>query len=192
MLRECTSTEVLENPTGEFDLTEHDPVNPSSQTPTQALQHDPVAITRNIANTIRSSQLRREEFKEIVTTGNCRERWLDAQQVSYQLAHLTLIRDSPTRWGSSYLIERALYLRQAIEVYISPPVMSTIFKQRLTNNEWAILKDIKNILEVFDESSATVATLSPRRRDVFKPATQCFNLELISEFIVNQELLSSC
>ncbi|KAF8531073.1 hypothetical protein JB92DRAFT_242654 [Gautieria morchelliformis] len=71
MLRECTSTEALENPTGEFDLTEDDPVNPSSQTPTQALQHDPVAITRNIANTIRSSQLHHEEFKEIVTTGNC-------------------------------------------------------------------------------------------------------------------------
>ncbi|KAF8482333.1 hypothetical protein JB92DRAFT_3132373 [Gautieria morchelliformis] len=97
-------TEALENPTGEFDLTEHDPVNPSSQTPTQALQCDPVVITRNIANTIQSSQLRCEEFKEIITTGNCREHWLDAQQVSYQLAHLTLIRDSPTQWGSSYLM----------------------------------------------------------------------------------------
>ncbi|KAF8509475.1 hypothetical protein JB92DRAFT_2730090 [Gautieria morchelliformis] len=159
MLRECTSTEALENPTGEFDLTEHDPVNPSSQTPTQALQRDPVAITRNIANTIRSSQLRREEFREIVTTGNRRERWLDAQQVSYQLAHLTLIRDSPTQWGSSYLmIERALYLRQAIEVYISPPVMSTIFKQRLTNNEWAVLKDIKNILEPAHALQAVMCT----------------------------------
>jgi hypothetical protein len=26
--------------------------------------------------------------------------------------------------------------------------MNTIFKQRLTNNEWAVLKDIKDILEV--------------------------------------------
>ncbi|KAF8531074.1 hypothetical protein JB92DRAFT_2692988, partial [Gautieria morchelliformis] len=79
--------------------------------------------------------------------------------VSYQLAHLTLIRDSPTRWGLSYLmIERALYLRQAIEVYISPPVMSTIFKQRLTNNEWAVLKDIKNILELAHALQAVMCT----------------------------------
>ncbi|KAF8531814.1 hypothetical protein JB92DRAFT_2666163, partial [Gautieria morchelliformis] len=80
--------------------------------------------------------------------------------VSYQLAHLTLIRDSPTRWGSSYLmIERALYLRQAIEVYISPLVMSTIFKQRLTNNEWAVLKDINNILEVGPPAHALQAVM---------------------------------
>ncbi|KAF8522675.1 hypothetical protein JB92DRAFT_2706122 [Gautieria morchelliformis] len=108
---------------------------------------------------IQSSQLRHEEFKEIITTGNHRGHWLDAQKVYYQLAHLTLIHDSPTRWGSSYLmIERALYLRQAIEVYISPPVMSTNFKQRLTNNEWAILKDIKNVLEVAHGLQAIMCT----------------------------------
>ncbi|KAF8484399.1 hypothetical protein JB92DRAFT_2560940, partial [Gautieria morchelliformis] len=79
--------------------------------------------------------------------------------VSYQLVHLTLIRDSPTRWGLSYLmIERALYLRHAIEVYISPPVMSTILKQRLTNNEWAVLKDIKNILEPAHVLQAVMCT----------------------------------
>ncbi|KAF8505006.1 hypothetical protein JB92DRAFT_2833181 [Gautieria morchelliformis] len=56
---------------------------PYCQTPTQALQRDPVAITHNITNKIRSSQLHCEEFKEIVTTGNHRERWLDAQRVSH-------------------------------------------------------------------------------------------------------------
>jgi hypothetical protein len=112
MLRQCTSIEALENSTSDFNV-EQDPLNPSTQTPAQALQRDPVAIVRNIANTIRSSQLRRQEFKEIITTGNRRSRWLDPQNVPRQIAHLTIIRDSPIRWGSTYLmVERILYLRQ--------------------------------------------------------------------------------
>jgi hypothetical protein len=98
----------------DFEVNAEEPINPVAQTAVQALQRDPIAIIRNVTNTIRSSQLRREEFKEIIAHGNDRGRWWDAQgHATKQLGNLMLIRDSPIRWGSTYLmIERALYLRQ--------------------------------------------------------------------------------
>ena len=49
--------------------------NPHTQTYADALQRDPIAIIHGIVNAIRSSQLRRTEFKEILEVGNRRHKW---------------------------------------------------------------------------------------------------------------------
>ena len=112
MLRECTNVQALENTTAEFMPPVATPDNPHAQTISDALKRDPISIARNAINTIRSSQLRREEFKDIIEAGNRRGSWTDSNNNYVKLSPLTLIRDSPLRWGSTYLmINRLLYLR---------------------------------------------------------------------------------
>jgi hypothetical protein len=99
------------NPTGELVQTDNEPENPRTQTPAHALKRDPIAIARGAINTIRSSQLRREEFREIIQAGNRRQQWQNASGNPIEIPDLTLIRDSPIRWDSTYLmINRLLRL----------------------------------------------------------------------------------
>ncbi|KAF8580816.1 hypothetical protein K439DRAFT_1355822 [Ramaria rubella] len=150
MLHNCTSGDALENTTAEFESPEEEPDNPHAQTLVEALQRDPVSIARGIINKIRSSQLRCTDFKEIIETGNRRHRWQHEDGSENQLASLTLIRDSPLRWGSTYLmINRFLHLRLPIKVFMAPDVMSNVFKNQFTPCEWIVLVHIRVLEPAF-------------------------------------------
>ena len=112
MIKNCTSENALDDTTGDFESPVEEPDNPHMQSLADALQRDPIAIARGIINIIRSSQLRRVEFKDIIEAGNQRQRWQNEEGRIYQIKGLNLIRDSPLRWGSTFLmIDRFLYLR---------------------------------------------------------------------------------
>ena len=55
------------------------PVDPTSQTHVNALEKDPVAKLRHISNSIRTSQLKRSEFKRVIANLN-RKRELNAKE----------------------------------------------------------------------------------------------------------------
>jgi len=108
-----TNAAGLEDTTGTFDLNA-EPGNPRLQTLLEALLRDPIAIIRSIINTIRSSQLHRTRFRELVETGNREGRWKLPDGRVIRIDFRTLLRDSRLRWGSIFLmIDRFLYLRQA-------------------------------------------------------------------------------
>ena len=117
MLQNCTSRAALENATSEFECPIPEPDNPDNQTLADALRRDPVAIARNIVNTVQSSQLRREEFKEVIEYGNQRLQWEDKHGHRYQIAVQALIRDSPLRWGSTFLMISWLLLLRSVSLF---------------------------------------------------------------------------
>ena len=104
MLRNCTSQHALENTMSDFNPPVNEPNNPNAQSFVEALKRDLIAIACGIVNTIRSSQLRHVEFKDIVEMGNLRRRWQNEDGQDYQIKSLNLIRDSPLHWGSTYLM----------------------------------------------------------------------------------------
>ncbi|HEV7737188.1 MAG TPA: hypothetical protein VGO47_07445 [Chlamydiales bacterium] len=113
MLNRCTSIVALTNSTSVFASSSLEPDNSEQQTFEEALMRDPIAIARNIVNTIRSSQLRRVEFQDVIRGGNKYQRWQNSDNVIIKLEELTPIRDSPLRWSSTFLmIECFLYLEQ--------------------------------------------------------------------------------
>lgn len=112
ILKCVTNAAGLEDTTGTFDLNA-EPGNPRLQTLLEALLRDPIAIIRSIINTIRSSQLHRTRFRELVETGNREGRWKLPDGRVIRIDFRTLLRDSRLRWGSIFLmIDRFLYLRQ--------------------------------------------------------------------------------
>jgi hypothetical protein len=168
MLHGCTNQVALQNSTSEFESLEREPENPNAQTMADALQQDPVAIARNIINNVRASQLCREEFKEVNEYGNRRSQWEDKDGCKHSIPVLALLRDSPLRWGSTYImLEWFLFLQSVsdqlalraclenahahlkpIRVYLNPGVINKLFKSQLTPREWKVLESIKEILEV--------------------------------------------
>jgi len=59
------------------------PVDSDRQTHANALQKDPVAKLRHLANSVRTSQLKQEEFKEIIASIN-RKRALAAKEAQHR------------------------------------------------------------------------------------------------------------
>ena len=129
---------MLDNTTADFESPIGEPDNVHSQSLTDALERDPIAMARGIVNTIRSSQLRRVEFREIVETGNRRNRWKDEHGHVQEIATLSLIRDSPIRWGSTFLmINRFLTLRSvSISPMVSPFAKLTMISSSLFRYLW--------------------------------------------------------
>ena len=120
MLKKCTNETALQNTTSEFEPQHAEPVSHNNQSLNEALCRDPVAIARSIINTVRTSQQRREEFKEVIEYGNRRSQWEDKDGQKYHIPTLALLCDSPLRWGSMYLmLDRFLFL-QAVSVIFSP------------------------------------------------------------------------
>jgi hypothetical protein len=118
MLQNCTSSEAMSNSMGDFESTVDEPENPKTQSPAHALDRDPIAIARGAVNTIRSSQLRREQFKEIIEAGNRRLQWRDAGGRLVQIPMLILIRDSPLRWDSTYLMINRLLCLSPVSAHL--------------------------------------------------------------------------
>ncbi|SJL00252.1 uncharacterized protein ARMOST_03564 [Armillaria ostoyae] len=101
-----------------------------------ACRRDPIATARSVVRLIRGSSIRRQIFSEILESLN-------------DVDNLQLLRDVITRWSSTLLmIERVLYLRPAIDSFLSSRDFPEFHKYQLSNAEWGALSDFKNILAV--------------------------------------------
>ncbi|KAJ7017491.1 hypothetical protein C8F04DRAFT_979212, partial [Mycena alexandri] len=101
---------------------------PDADRPTTFLD----AITRD---PIRASSLRRQYFSEVLK--------------ALQQKDLQLLRDVDTRWSSTLLmIDRALFLREAIDKFLSDPQFRDLHKFKLGDKEWEALGAFKRILSV--------------------------------------------
>ncbi|KAF8882753.1 hypothetical protein CPB84DRAFT_1634750, partial [Gymnopilus junonius] len=62
---------------------------------------------------------------------------------------LQLLRDVDTRWSSAFLmIERALFLEEAIDKFLNIPEFQELEKFRLSNQDWNALGTAREILLV--------------------------------------------
>jgi alkylhydroperoxidase family enzyme len=78
----------------------------------EAVRSDPVAMGRDIVKVIRASGLRRDEFLDIVRTGNLKNWFKAPTGESEQIPELELLCDVKSRWDSTYaMINRLRALR---------------------------------------------------------------------------------
>ncbi|KAJ7928385.1 hypothetical protein B0H13DRAFT_2311666 [Mycena leptocephala] len=113
------------------------PFEPSGKVATtfmDAIDHDPIATLRAIVRQIRSSSLRRQFFSDVLK--------------SLQLKDLELLRDVITRWSSTLLmIDRGLFLRLAVDSFLSSNQFEELRKFKLGDEEWGALEVFKKILD---------------------------------------------
>lgn len=77
-----------------------------------AVSSDPIALGRSMVRIIRASGLRRDEFMDIVKTGNSKKWFKDPNGNIQLVPELELLRDVKTRWDSTYaMINRLRALR---------------------------------------------------------------------------------
>jgi hypothetical protein len=76
------------------------------------LKRDPIKRARRIVFIVRSSDQRKQAFKNVIDTGNQSGWFRSHKNEVIELPHLELLRDVKTRWDSVYcMIERLLVLR---------------------------------------------------------------------------------
>jgi len=76
------------------------------------LKRDPIKRARRIVSIVRSSDQRRQAFKDVIKTGNQSGQFRSHNNEVIKLPDLQLLRDVRTRWDSVYrMIERLLVLR---------------------------------------------------------------------------------
>ncbi|KIJ33110.1 hypothetical protein M422DRAFT_52566 [Sphaerobolus stellatus SS14] len=118
MLDAVTSPVSRQNVTAPFASPLEEPFLASEQSLTDALRRDPFAMSRDTVNNIRNSQIRRNEFLQLIEAGNQRHKWTyydeeDGKEKTIQLDVVIPFRDSSNRWGSGYLsLRRFTYLKQ--------------------------------------------------------------------------------
>lgn len=116
MLKKCMNETALQNTMSNFEPEHAEPISHDTQSLNNALCRDPVAIARSIINIVRTSQQRCKEFKEVIEYGNRWSQWEDKDGQKSNIPTLTLLHDSPLRWGSTYLmLDHFLYL-QAVSI----------------------------------------------------------------------------
>ncbi|KAK0442063.1 ribonuclease H-like domain-containing protein, partial [Armillaria borealis] len=118
-----------------LDAADFEPTVEEANTFGAALQRDPIALVRTLVRVIRASSLRRQFFSEVVA--------------ALDLNNLQLLRDVITRWSSTLLmIDRALYLRPAVDKFLNAREFPELRKYKLGDTEWNVLADFKEILSV--------------------------------------------
>ena len=76
------------------------------------LRRDPIKRARRIVRILRSSDQRKQAFKDVIKTGNQSGWFMSRDNEVIQIPDLELLRDVKTRWDSVYrMIERLLVLR---------------------------------------------------------------------------------
>jgi hypothetical protein len=92
-----------------------------AQNPTYAglLQSDVVKLARQLVNFIRDSGQRREDFENVIRSGNESKSWGNSEDEQPILLRVVgLLRDVDTRWSSTFLmIDRVLEMRPVSNVY---------------------------------------------------------------------------
>ncbi|KAF9230025.1 hypothetical protein BU15DRAFT_9624, partial [Melanogaster broomeanus] len=100
----------------------------------------PVDVGRDIVRCIRSSGLRRDEFVDIVQSGNERGWFRDPSGTTIKVPEQELLRDVVTRWDSTFfMINRLRVMRPPVDHFLV--VHSDLSKLKLDDNEWGVMKD---------------------------------------------------
>jgi hypothetical protein len=122
----------------------------------EAVKKNPVGLGRTIVRAIRASGLRRDEFLNVIRTGNLQE-WFKAPSGEVeQIPELQLLRDVKTRWDSIYfMINRLRVLRPAVDLFLSMPTQKDITHYNMNETEWLVLRDYEEILDVSGTSVCT-------------------------------------
>jgi hypothetical protein len=68
------------------------------------MESDPVGVCRDSVNAMRSSDLRREGLQATILNGNRQEIFKTSSGDVTFIPKLELLRDSKTRWSSTYLM----------------------------------------------------------------------------------------
>ncbi|KAH7332793.1 hypothetical protein B0J17DRAFT_545571, partial [Rhizoctonia solani] len=104
----------------------------------QALDSDPFEACRASITACRSSGQRREDLCQIIIDGNALRRFRLPSGESYIIPAIELLRDTPTRWSSTYTM-----LKRYLDLYpesFSLPVLS--------HRQYESLQDIASVLSV--------------------------------------------
>ncbi|KAH7903783.1 ribonuclease H-like domain-containing protein [Hygrophoropsis aurantiaca] len=114
-----------------------------------ALQHDPIALARELVRVVRASGGRRKAFQDTIKAGNANKWFHDRHNNEGTLPVIELLRDVRTRWDSLYYcINRLRTLRQAINLFLASPRHSEIANVQMTAMEWEVLQDLEVVLEM--------------------------------------------
>ncbi len=86
------------------------------------LKRDPIKRARRIVRIVRSSDQRKQGFKDVINNGNDSGWFKSDDNEVLELPNLELLRDVKTRWDSVYrMIERLLLLRPvSVHIYGHP------------------------------------------------------------------------
>lgn len=138
-----------------------------------AINKRPITSGREIVRTIRASGLRRDQFDDLVKTGNEKGWFQDAAGTVVVIPEVQLLRDVPTRWDATlYMLNRLRVLRPVSDHFFLiscqrrfscirsdlQPIDHFLAVHKLTSfqissDEWDVLKDCEMILEVSVHSS---------------------------------------
>lgn len=132
----------------------------------EAVERDPVALGREVVRVVRASSLRREDFSDVLKSGNEKGWFLDEDDNPVKLPVVELLRDVKTRWDSVYyMINRLRVLKQVIFIplmscnltvtylqalnyfFLEPPNRD-IADRKLEDIEWQVLEDLEVVLDV--------------------------------------------
>lgn len=122
MIDALTTPSARQNSTARFYSSIEEPFRLDTQNLADALKRDPMAIARDIVNTIRMSQIRREEFLNLIDYGNQKQKWTvtsnDGRRSITTLPRIIPIRDLPHRWGSGYLSLSRMRLLRQVHIFL--------------------------------------------------------------------------
>lgn len=151
----------------------------------------PVKKLREIVKKIVSSPQRRKQFRTIA-----KEAFGNVKAPSGKpLCSLMVIRDVATRWNYTHtMIRRALMLREAIEkwVFERKELRDELY---LSNQEWAFLKQLADILEVFTKVTLYMSRSNTPTLPWAIPMYHCMQTALqsaASDKGINQKLQQAC
>lgn len=123
----------------------------------------PVGKLHNIVTWIRGSPQRRQAFFEVQSDQELRFFVEDSQPP------LQTVRDNDTRWNSTLsMVERALRLKPAIDLFSARTQEERDLKKRLlkedilTTEDWRVLTEIRDILQPFKELTLYFEGCQPR------------------------------
>ncbi|KAF8691107.1 Encoded by, partial [Rhizoctonia solani] len=114
----------------------------------QALESQPIDACRASVAACRSSGTRRERFESVIDTGNALGLFKHPDGTVITIDNLQLLRDSPVRWGSTYLM-----MDRYETMY--PAITDFAFQMRreavipiLDHSQYEVLQDLISILRI--------------------------------------------
>ncbi|CDO76573.1 hypothetical protein BN946_scf184831.g9 [Trametes cinnabarina] len=124
-----------------------------------ALAADPIGKVRALVSSCRQSDQRRTEFRRTIEEGNKDKLWKDAEGKPMELPVLQLLRDCETRWSSTFLmLKRVFLLYPAIQTFLQHASRADISHVALSADEYDVLKDIYQVLEIAHDAQQLVSS----------------------------------
>ncbi|KAJ7181343.1 hypothetical protein C8R43DRAFT_870106, partial [Mycena crocata] len=115
------------------------------------LQSDVVALARTLVTACRASGQRRDDFEEVILQGNIAGGWpVTPGEPPEPIRVVGLLKDVDTRWSSIFsMLDRVLELYPAIDEFLKLEKNRDIAYHALSELELAVLRDIREFLQVF-------------------------------------------